>query len=367
MLDGGSGLARQQRQNGVDVLVGRKAQYTVETAAFVRPVQLFGHVCQSVRVMPRVAQHLGLLAQRLPASLQCGHTGSAPRAVDKGAAADRQRRLLMQQIERGERRQDVVALVPAQPVEIDIEHMTVAAAHHAEMLLVAAKLVSLAGELPFGIDHARFVHGGGLFEHRIVGFVRFAQHEGDALLDDTRLLGGDLSDRIAQQRRMIQSDVGHHTYDGQQEVRGVEPPAESRLDDRYLDIALRKIIERQRRRHLKERKSLLGHLVAVLVDEIDHLLLGDHFAVDTDALAEVVQMGRGEESRAVTGLLQYGGDDVRNRSFAVGSRNVNREIIPLRISQMPAESRDAFQTRFVGRDALFLKRRHRREKKFERL
>ena len=333
----------------------------------MRAAQLFGHIGQSVRIMPRIAQHFGPLAQRLPTPLQRGRAGGARRAVDEGAAADRQRRLFVQQVERSQRRQDIAALVLAQQVEIEIEHVAVAAAHHAEVLPVAAQLVALAGELPLGVDHARLVRGGNLLEHRIVGRVRFAQHEGNALLDDTGLLGGDLRQRIAQQRRMFQSDVGHHAHDGQQDVRGVEPPAQPRLDDGHLDVALCEVVERQRRRHLEERKSQLGHLVTVLVDEIDHFLLGDHLAVDADAFAEIVQMRRREETRAVTGLLQHGGDDVRNGTLAVGSRDMDREVVPLRVAQMPAESRDTFQTRFVGRDALFLKRRHRRKEKFERL
>lgn len=48
-----------------------------------------------------------------------------------------------------------------------------------------------------GIDYTHLVRSNSLFEHRIVGLMRFTQHEGDALLDDTKLLGSGLRQRIA--------------------------------------------------------------------------------------------------------------------------------------------------------------------------
>ena len=122
---------------------------------------------------------------------------------------------------------------------------------------------------------------------------------------------------------MFQPHVGNDADDGHDDVRGVEPSAQSGLDDGHFDVALREEVERHGRGHLEERKPQFDHLVVVLVDEVHHLLLGNHLAVDPDALAEIRQMGRGEEPRAVARLLEHRGDDVRDAAFAVGAGHVD--------------------------------------------
>lgn len=172
---------------------------------------------------------------------------------------------------------------------------------------------------------------------------------------------------VAQQRRMLHADVGDDAQNRHDDVRGVEPSAEPRLDDGHLDVALREVVEGQRGGHLEEREPQFDHAVVVLVDEVDHLLLGNHLAVDADAFAEVLQVGRGEESRAVARLLEHRGDDVRDGALAVGSGHVDGEEVALGVAQMAAEGRDAFQPRLVGRRSCGLVGRQRRKEKFERL
>ena len=103
----------------------------------------------------------------------------------------------------------------------------------------------------------------------------------------------------------------------------------------------------------------------VLVHEVHHLLHGDHLTVHADAFAEILQVGRGEQSRAVSGLLEHRGDDVRHGAFAVGSGDVDREEIALGVSDVAAECGDALQSRFVSRRALGFEDGKRLKEEFE--
>ena len=135
----------------------------------------------------------------------------------------------------------------------------------------------------------------------------------------------------------------------------------------HLDVALREVVEGHRRGHFEERQLQIDHLFAVLVHEVHHLLLGNHLAVHADPFAEVLQVGRGEEPRAVAGLLEHRGDDVRYGALAVGSRDMDGEEVALRIAQVAAECGDALQSRLVGRRSLGFEGGQRREEEFEGL
>ena len=111
---------------------------------------------------------------------------------------------------------------------------------------------------------------------------------------------------------MLHADVGHDAQYGHYDVGGVEAAAQTCLDDRNFDVALGEVVECQRRRHLEERQIELLHLRLMLVDEVDHLLLGDELVVDTDALAEVHQMRRCVKPHFVTSRLQHSGKSVRS-------------------------------------------------------
>ena len=164
---------------------------------------------------------------------------------------------------------------------------------------------------------------------------------------------------------MFQSDVGDDAQYRHDDVRGVEPSPESRFDHRHLDVALGEVVEGHCGGHLEERQFQFDHLVVVLVHEVHHLLLGDHLAVDADAFAEILQVGRGEQSRAVSGLLEHRGDDVRHGAFAVGSGDVDREEVALGVSDVAAECGDALQSRFVSRRALGFEDGKRLKEEFE--
>ena len=301
--------------------------------------------------MARIADRERGVAQLLPASVQGGEGCGDPHAFEIGAAGDGQRRLLMEEVHGGRSRHNVVALVVARKVQLDFEGLVVARAAQPEELAPVPLRAALVEELPFGVDHARLVGGGSLLDHAVVAVVCLADDHRDALLDDPGLLGGDLLERVTQQGRVLEPDVGDDAQDRHNDVRRVESSPEPGLDHRYLDVALCKVVEGHRGGHFEERQLQSDHLVVVLVHEVHHLLLGNHFTVHADAFAEILQVGRREEARAVAGLLEHCGDDVRHGPFAVGAGDVDREEVPLRVAQMAAECGDAFQSRFVGRSA----------------
>ena len=110
---------------------------------------------------------------------------------------------------------------------------------------------------------------------------------------------------------MIQTDVGDYRGYGRDDVCGVEATSKTRLDDRHLDTLAVEMVEGHRRRHLEERQSDTLHCRAMCLDKFDHLLLRNLCAIDADALAEIVQVGRGEQTRVESRRLQHRGDDVR--------------------------------------------------------
>jgi len=114
-------LSRTNPDHAVKLLVGRR-------------FELFGHVGDAVGVVPRVAYDERIFTQLLPASRQRGDGRRIARPFEEGTAGDRQRGLLVQEIDRRRGRQDIMALVIARKVEVYLEFAVVAHAAHAEVL-----------------------------------------------------------------------------------------------------------------------------------------------------------------------------------------------------------------------------------------
>ena len=359
--------ARQYRHDRRKVLVLGEAHNAIQLAAW-QALQLFGYVSKSVGVVSRIAYGQRLARSDLPAAVELRVGCGGGQSLAERAARYRKRRLLVEHVGRCAYRDDVASLVVAHKVEVELVEMSVAQTLHAEMAAVLVEALDVvASEQLLGIYQRRARLGGGLPEYLVVALVALAQQQRNALLGYAGLLRGDLLDRIAQERRVLHADVGHDAQYGHYDVGGVEAAAQTCLDDRNFDVALGEVVECQRRRHLEERQIELLHLRLMLVDEVDHLLLGDELVVDTDALAEVHQMRRGVESRAVARLREYRCEHVRHRPLAVGAGHVDREVVALRIAQMTAELGYAFEPRLIGIAAHLLERGHRREQKFESL
>ena len=103
---------------------------------------------------------------------------------------------------------------------------------------------------------------------------------------------------------MLKAYVCYDAEDGCDDISSVEATTEARLNYCHLHIALVEVVEGHSCCHLEEGEVQLLHLFAVTVYEVHHLLLRNHLAIDTYALAEVHEVGRGEEASAVARLTK---------------------------------------------------------------
>lgn len=142
-----------------------------------------------------------------------------------------------------------------------------------------------------GKDDGRLLLIGLMLEDGACLRHRLTHDHGDAGLDDAGLLTRDLRQRVAEEARVVEADVGDDAQQRTDDVGAVEPSAESHLDDGDIDLLLLEIEEGHGRGELEERGMEGLEEGALLLYEVDDALAGDGLAVDADALAEVDQMG----------------------------------------------------------------------------
>ena len=159
---------------------------------------------------------------------------------------------------------------------------------------------------------------------------------------------------------MVQTDIGDDRGDWRDDIRGVEATSQTRFDHRNLDPLVAKMFERHCGGHLEERQPDTLHRRAVHTDKFDYFALRNLHAIDTDSLAEIVQVGRGEESRAESRRLQHRRDDVRGRALAVRARDVDRGVVAVRTTEVGHKALDTVESRFIGVASRVLKRTQRR-------
>ena len=159
---------------------------------------------------------------------------------------------------------------------------------------------------------------------------------------------------------MVQTYIGDDRGDWRDDIRGVEATSQTRFDHRNLDPLTAKMFECHCGSHLEERQPDTLHRRAVHIDKFDHFALRNLHTIDTDSLAEIVQVGRGEESRAESCRLQHRRDDVRGRALAVRARDVDRGVVAVRTTEVGHKALDTVESRFIGVAPRVLKRTQRR-------
>ncbi len=114
------------------------------------------------------------------------------------------------------------------------------------MLTGDAALVAtddLIGPVAANDGQRRTTLGGDLRQRR-QRFGRLSRrNDRHARLDDAALLGSDLGQRVAQQLCMVEAQAGDDRHQRRQHVGGVEPPAQSHLNDSNIDGAGREIVK----------------------------------------------------------------------------------------------------------------------------
>ena len=157
------------------------------------------------------------------------------------------------------------------------------------------------------------VRGGG--ERRNVG------------LEDTGLLGGDGSDRRAEDGHVVESDLGDDRGQRRDDVGGVVPSAEAGLPCDEVDLGFGEPEQGEDGGELEEggfqlRRSRL-HGGAKLGRQAGEGFVGNGSSIDADAFVESDEVGGGVEADATAGGAMDGVQHGADRAFAIGAGDVD--------------------------------------------
>ena len=175
-----------------------------------------------------------------------------------------------------------------------------------------------------------------------------ANDDRDARFDDTCLFVCDFGPRVTQELHVVEINVGDDAQFRRDEVGGIQSSAHAHLDDGDVDLFFREVVESHAHGHLKEGELHLLKLLLVGVNELYHILLWNHLAVDADAFAEVAQVGRGVKASLETGFLKHGSQHVGDGTFAVGARHMHRLEVVLGVVEKVKELDGVVQISLVG-------------------
>ena len=144
-------------------------------------------------------------------------------------------------------------------------------------------------------------------DHCLISFGCFCKYIENALIvdltyqrrysrfDDPRLFKGDLLYCVSQELGMVETDIRNDTQDRSDDVRTVQPSAHTCFDNGKVDLFGTEVIECHSGSQFKEGGAEWFECGAVALYEIYYIFFGNHFAVDTDAFAEVDQVRRSEK------------------------------------------------------------------------
>ena len=154
--------------------------------------------------------------------------------------------------------------------------------------------------LELGTDYHRLVLSEGYRRLHLLGFgledgtclvVGLSDNHGYAFLDNTRLLRGNLSQRVAQELCVVETDVGNDRGDGGDDIGTVQPSSKSDFNHGNVYLLVAEILESHGRSNLEERGMKGFKECTFLFNELYHVVFADRPAVDADALGEVDEMG----------------------------------------------------------------------------
>ena len=178
-------------------------------------------------------------------------------------------------------------------------------------------------------------------QHVEDGRSAFGRRQGHARLDDAGLLARDLHEGVAEVLLVIQRHIGDRAHLGSHDVGGVEPPAETDLDARCVDLLLGEHHQGEKCGGLEERHPEPGGQRAKPPRDLDQSLGGHRLAIDHDPFAKGAEVRRGVESRALASVPQDRGPGRRDRALPVGPSDVKATVATVRIAQFGQRRRHA--------------------------
>ena len=355
-------VERFLRQEGDDVLKVLVADHPEDDAQLAAGhcVQLAHCEREPSHVVAHVAEGERLLAQHLPATAEAGVAddvfhGGAHHVLVGGPE-------LLQHLHGLQEGDQILALVLAAQgqVEVLVQHVPRHIQHGAVVQ------IALYGVVVLREEQGRVALVGDVGEDGETLGMELPDDHGRVGLDDACFLESDLGNRVAQHLGVLQRDVGYDGEQGTEHVGAVESPAQAHFHDGHIYLLLGKIVEGQRGGHLEKRGLQLVELGLEPSEELHDCLLGNHLAVNADALAEVHEMGRGEQAGFQAAFLTVGGHQVGHRPLAVGAGNVHGLQPPLGIAHNGKQRLDVLQSLFVGRRPDFVVHRVRLEYLFQK-
>jgi len=156
---------------------------------------------------------------------------------------------------------------------------------------------------------------------------------------DVGLVAGDRGDRVAEDVGVFELDARDGGGDGIDDARGVVPAADTDLEDCDVDITAAELPECERGECLEERRgeTVGGPLDDVVADGLDELHEGGLTylaAVDTDALADVIEVWRGVQSDLEAGLPEHGLDHPCGAALSVRAGDLNETDAVVWVSEV---------------------------------
>ena len=178
---------------------------------------------------------------------------------------------------------------------------------------------------------------GGLRLHDLERLALATRDRTIAILDDGRLLVGDLADGVAEILLMVEVDVGDRRHAKVQRIGGVQPSPKTDFAHQPIDPR-RQEHDRHRGQHLElgGRAHLRGDLVQgrqQVPKRVDEFVLADGPAVDLDPLGVRDQMRLGHKAHAVPGRTKDRGQAGARRALAVGARDERAAQFSIRCPQ----------------------------------
>ena len=150
-----------------------------------------------------------------------------------------------------------------------------------------------------------------------------ADYHGNILLDYPRLFAGNLHLSGTEQRRMVERNIGDDRKFGTDDVGGVKTATQPDLHNSPVTTLTCKPVKSHHSGQFEERRLNVKIHGAVSLDEINDSLLGNHLAVDTDALTEIDQVRRRVQPHPVPGFHHHRCEQRRGRALSVGAPNVD--------------------------------------------
>ena len=191
------------------------------------------------------------------------------------------------------------------------------------------------------------------------GGVTFTDERRNAGFHDAGLFKGNLLQRVAKQRAVVQADGRNNGKLRHQKVGGIKPAAKAGFYNGDVHMLIGKPAEGHAGGDFKETQVLRLKVRFPLLKERLNVLPRNHFPVNTCPLPEIHQVRRRVKASLVPCSSERRGQHVGHGALAIGPRHMNGPELPRRTTQHLIEPNHPLQPRLVrpGLEPLLLHRR----------